>query len=187
MGQQRPSSVHQFVLSALNGFPIIEVTTLLRQNLTSLVVFIIICFAVSAIGGLVTATSVGGWYQTLQKPAFNPPDWLFGPVWAVLYLFMAIAGWRVWCRKDDHRRNAALIAFAVQLCLNLAWSFLFFGMKNLGLAFSEICLLVISIAVTSVLFWRIDRVAGALFLPYFLWVSYAALLNAALWAMNILD
>ncbi|MGI9484091.1 MAG: TspO/MBR family protein [Hyphomicrobiales bacterium] len=162
----------------------IEVFVVLRQNLPSLIVFIAICFAVSAVGGLVTATSVGGWYQTLQKPAFNPPDWLFGPVWAVLYLFMAIAGWRVWCREDDPGRKAALTAFAVQLFLNLLWSFLFFGLKNPGLALLEIFLLVVLIAVTTVLFWRIDRIAGALFLPYLAWVSYATLLNAALWTMN---
>ena len=158
---------------------------MLRQNWPSLVVFIFICLAVSAIGGWITSTSVGNWYQTLKKPAFNPPDWLFGPVWTVLYLFIAIAGWRVWCKKDDPRRSTALSAYTVQLGLNLAWSFVFFGLKNLGLAFFEICLLAISIAVTMVLFWRIDRIAGGLFLPYLLWVSYAALLNFAIWSMKL--
>ncbi|NIR28387.1 MAG: tryptophan-rich sensory protein [Gammaproteobacteria bacterium] len=143
-----------------------------------------LCFAVSGIGGGVTATSVDTWYQTLQKPSFNPPDWVFAPVWTALYLLMAIAGWRVWRRARAEPRQAALTLFGAQLGLNLAWSFLFFGFQRIGLALLDIVVLLLAIIITTVLFWRIDRLAGALFVPYALWVAYATVLNAALWSLN---
>lgn len=161
-----------------------ETSSLFKKNLVSFLVFFAMCFVVSAVGGLVTASSVGDWYQSLKKPAFNPPDWLFGPVWAVLYLLMAIAGWLVWCHKQSQYREAAIAVFCIQLGLNLLWSFIFFGAKNPGLAFLEICLLLGAIAVTAVLFWRVDRVAGLLLTPYFLWVFFAAVLNGAIWQLN---
>jgi len=102
----------------------------------------------------------------------------------MLYLLMAIAGWRIWCCKQDARRNFALGAFAIQLSLNLLWSFVFFGMKQLGWALFEISILLAMIAITLSQFWRIDRIAGVMLVPYFLWVSYATLLNAALWFLN---
>ncbi len=155
-----------------------------RRQLLGLAGFLAACFAVSAIGGVVTATSVGSWYQELEKPAFNPPDWLFAPVWTTLYILMAIAGWRVWRCAPSAARTTALIMFAGQLCLNLAWSMLFFGLQLIGGALLEIVLLLLAIVVTTALFWRIDRPAAALLLPYALWVSYAALLNLSLWMLN---
>ena len=150
----------------------------------ALALFVVLCLGVSGIGGAVTATSVGGWYQTLEKPAFNPPDWLFAPVWTVLYLMMAVAAWRVWRAPASPARRAALLAFAVQLALNLAWSFLFFGWRWIGGALVEIVVLLAAIAVTTGLFRRVDRAAGLLFVPYLLWVAYATALNAALWLLN---
>ncbi len=154
------------------------------QDVLGLVVFIALCLVVSGIGGAITATSVGTWYQALLKPAFTPPDWVFAPVWATLYLLMAIAGWRVWRRKGFGLGRQALAAFAMQLGLNLAWSFLFFGFQRIDLAMVEIVVLLAAIIANTVLFWRIDRLAGALFVPYLLWVAYAALLNASLWVLN---
>ncbi len=148
-----------------------------------LLVFLALCLAVSGIGGAVTATSVATWYQTLEKPAFNPPDWVFAPVWTTLYVLMAISGWRVWRVKSEAGRQA-LIVFALQLGLNLIWSFLFFGFQQIGLALIEVAALLLAILLTAVLFWRIDRLAGILFLPYLLWVGYAMLLNASLWLLN---
>lgn len=154
------------------------------QDILGLVIFVALCLAVAAAGGAVTATSVETWYPALQKPPFNPPSWVFGPVWTTLYILMGIAGWRVWRRRGFAGRPRALTLFAVQLALNLAWSFLFFGLQQIGLALVEILVLLLAIGATTILFWRIDRLAGMLFVPYLLWVAYASLLNAALWWLN---
>ena len=153
-------------------------------DLLGLVGFVAICLLVSSIGGAITATSVGTWYQTLQKPPFNPPDWVFAPVWATLYLLMAIAGWRVWLRSQFELSHPALMVFAVQLGLNLAWSFLFFGLQRIDLAMVAIVILLLTIIANTFLFWRIDRLAGVLFVPYVLWVVYATALNGSLWLLN---
>jgi benzodiazapine receptor len=155
-----------------------------RQELVGLAGFVLLCLAGSALGGLATSSSVGTWYQTLAKPSFNPPDWVFAPVWTTLYIFMAIAGWRVWRTPNAQPGTHALQVFYVQLALNLLWSFLFFGMQAIGLALVEIITLLVAIVVTTVLFWRIDRPAGVLFLPYIMWVAFASLLNSALWVLN---
>jgi translocator protein len=141
-----------------------------------------LCFGVAGVAGRVTASSVATWYPTLAKPWFTPPDWLFGPVWGVLYAMMALAAWLVWRRVGW--RNPALGLFFAQLALNLAWSVLFFGLQLIGAALAEILLLLALIAATSWAFWRIDRRAGLLLLPYPLWVGYASLLNGAIWLMN---
>lgn len=152
------------------------------RDFTALAVFLTICLGVMAIGGAITSTTVGTWYQTLAKPAFAPPDWVFGPVWATLYIMMAIAGWLAWRRAG--LRNPGLSLFIAQLALNLAWSGLFFGMRWIGLAFIEILILWIAIAMTMRAFWGIDRIAALLFVPYLVWVGYAAALNGAIWAIN---
>jgi len=154
------------------------------RDLIALAGFIVLCLAVAAAGGAVTATSVGSWYAGLVKPSFNPPNWVFGPVWTMLYLMIAVAGWRVWCRRDRPGARAALIAWGVQLALNLGWSFVFFGARLIGAALVEIVALLAAIVCTAVLCWRVDRIAGALLIPYVAWVSFATLLNAALWRLN---
>ena len=153
------------------------------QNLTGLVLSLALAFAVSAIGGWVTAGSVSTWYPTLAKPGFNPPDWIFGPVWTALYALMAVAAWRVW-RTLGTVRNRALVLYGVQLALNLLWSILFFGAHRAGWALIEITLLFAAIIATMIAFWRIDRPAGFCLLPYAAWVGFAALLNAAIWRLN---
>jgi tryptophan-rich sensory protein len=153
-----------------------------RGELAALAVFLIACFAVAAIGGMVTATSVETWYPTLAKPAFTPPDRVFGPVWAALYAMMALAAWLVWRRVGW--RDRALWLFFAQLAVNLAWSVLFFGWQRIGLALVDIALLLVLIALTVVAFWRIDRRAGLLLVPYLLWVACASALNGAIWLMN---
>jgi tryptophan-rich sensory protein len=153
-------------------------------DLLGLGAFVAVCLTVSAIGGWVTAASVGTWYRTLQKPVFNPPDWLFAPVWTLLYLMIALAGWRVWRSRGLAGARAEMTVYAAQLVLNLAWSFLFFGGRMIGIALVEIVLLLAAIVVNAVLFWRIDRLAGWLFAPYAAWVAFACLLNFALWRLN---
>jgi tryptophan-rich sensory protein len=152
------------------------------REIAGFMAFIALCISVSALGGAVTASSVGNWYQTLEKPPFNPPDWLFAPVWITLFLMMAVAAWLVWRRVGLLSRPIA--AFTVQLCLNLLWSVLFFGLRSPGLALLEIFVLLVAIAYTARLFLQLEPWAGVLLLPYLLWVGFAAVLNAAIWYMN---
>jgi benzodiazapine receptor len=154
------------------------------RDYTGLAVFIALNAAVSALGGWATAGSVGTWYVTLAKPAFNPPNWIFAPVWTALYLMIAVAGWRAWRRGAGQEARLALTAYAVQLVLNLSWSFVFFGARMIGPALAVIVAMLAAILANAFLFWRIDRAAGALLLPYAAWVSFATLLNAALWRLN---
>lgn len=146
--------------------------------------FLALCLAVLAIGGAATATSVGTWYQTLAKPPFNPPDWIFAPVWTALFFMMALAGWRVWRRDGLRQARLALTLFALQLALNLAWSIVFFGWRSIGAALIEIVFLLLAVLATTLAFWRRDRVAGMLFIAYAAWVTFATVLNAALWRLN---
>jgi translocator protein len=147
-----------------------------------LAAFLALCFAVAAISGAVTRASVDTWYPTLAKPAFTPPDWVFAPVWTALYATMALAAWLVWRRVGS--QGGAMYLFFAQLALNLLWSILFFGLQLVGLALIDIVVLVVLIALTTVAFWRIDRRAGLLLVPYLLWVVYATALNGAIWRMN---
>jgi tryptophan-rich sensory protein len=124
----------------------------------------------------------GEWYQSLEKPAFNPPSWVFGPVWTVLYVLMGIAAWLVW-REGGF--PPVLYVFIAQLALNALWSYLFFGINSPGPAFAEIVVLWILILLTTILFWRIRTAAGVLLLPYLAWVGFASVLNFSLWRMNI--
>ena len=146
--------------------------------------FIALCFGAAGIGALITTSSVGTWYQTLSKPVWTPPDWVFGPVWTALYFMMALAGWLVWRGGAWANARAALYWFAIQLVLNVGWSVLFFGLRSPGLAFLEILPLWLSIAVMTVLFHRRSTTAANLVAPYFLWTAFAAVLNFAVWRMN---
>jgi tryptophan-rich sensory protein len=148
----------------------------------ALLAFLAICFAVAGIGGAVTRTSVDTWYPMLAKPAFTPPAWVFAPVWTALYAMMALAAWLVWRRVGW--QGWALVLFFAQLALNLLWSILFFGRQLVGLALVDIVVLVVLIALTTIAFWRIDRRAGLLLVPYLVWVVYASVLNGAIWHMN---
>jgi len=155
-----------------------------KRDLLGLFAIIILCFGVSAGGGAITVTSVDTWYQTLEKPTFNPPDWLFAPVWNLLYLLMGIAAWRVWRSRSSRALRLFYMVFGLQLCLNLVWSYLFFGLQRIDLALVEIVILLAVIVVNMMMFRKIDRLAGLLFVPYTAWVTYATILNASLWILN---
>jgi translocator protein len=142
---------------------------------------IALCLGVGALGGAVTAQSVIEWYPTLNKPSWNPPSWLFAPVWTVLFIMMAVAAWLVW--KTGNSRYA-LIIWAGQLALNLAWSFLFFGARSPMLGLIEIMFLWLSIAATVFLFAQKSKVAAYLMVPYLCWVSFATALDAAIVMLN---
>ena len=154
------------------------------QNIASLGGFLALCLAVSAIGGVVTRTAVHDWYQELAKPSFTPPDWVFAPIWITLYLLMGVSVWLVWWRAENRNRRVPMTAFGVQLALNLAWSFIFFGARSIGWAAIELGFLWVAIAVNISVFWGIDRLAGGLLVPYFLWASFAAVLNISIYALN---
>ena len=145
--------------------------------------FYLSCFLAAGLGSLFTMVSVGSWYAGLAKPSWNPPGWVFGPVWTVLYALMAVAGWLVW-RRGGSENWLALRWFAVQLALNVGWSAVFFGLQMPGLAVLEIVLLWLAIVATLMTSWRVSRPAGILLLPYLLWVSFAAALNFAIWRLN---
>ena len=155
-----------------------------RHDLLALGAFLVLCLGIGALASIATAQNVGTWYQRLAKPPFNPPDWVFAPVWTTLYVLIAIAGWRVWRRRRLAGAPLEFGAYATQLALNLAWSFLFFGQRMIGVALVEIVLLLVAIALNATLFWRVDRPAGWLLAPYAAWVAFACLLNFALWRLN---
>lgn len=150
-----------------------------------LVAAILVCELVGIIGGIFTLSAIPTWYAELNKPPFSPPNWLFAPAWAVLYALMGIAVFLVW-KKGFQKKEVRFAAgvFAVQLVLNFLWSFIFFGMKNIGLALMEIVLLWLAIGWTIWEFKKVSQKAAWLMLPYWTWVSFAVILNLALWRLN---
>ena len=155
-----------------------------KRDLTALVVCLALCYGAAAIGGFFTAGAVRDWYPTLAKPAWNPPAWVFGPVWTILYGMMAVAAWLIWRQRREGPVTMPIVLFAVQLLLNAVWSPLFFGLHRLDIAFVDIVLLWLALAATLWLFLKRRRAAGWLLLPYLLWVSFAAALNFAIWRLN---
>lgn len=155
-----------------------------RTALAPALISIAIALAVGAVGGLATASSVSTWYPGLNKPAFNPPNAVFAPVWTTLYVLMALAAWRVWRKGPGRARDGALLVYAVQLVLNLAWSLIFFGLRAPGPAFAEVLALLASVIACAALFWRLDRTAGLLMVPYAAWVAFASALNFEIWRLN---
>lgn len=155
----------------------------------SLLVKTIICIAVvMAIGftsGMTTAEAIPNWYVQLNKPSFNPPNWLFGPAWTILYIFMGIAIARIWHQyKPEAAYKLAIALFAIQLALNFFWTLIFFGLKDPALALAEILLLWGFILACILQFRKLDAVAAWLFVPYLAWVSFATLLNFMIWKLN---
>jgi tryptophan-rich sensory protein len=156
-----------------------------RDGFASAAVSIGITLAVGATGGLTTASSVTTWwYAGLVKPSFNPPNAVFGPVWTTLYVLMALAAWRVWRTGPAGGRRPALTLYAAQLALNLGWSLIFFGLRQPGIALAEVAVLLAAIIATGVAFWRADRPAGLMMIPYAAWVAFASVLNFEVWRLN---
>lgn len=152
-----------------------------RQQVLGLIGWLVLCFAAT---GTSLFMSTDGWFESLKKPTWNPPSWLFGPVWTLLYAMMAVAAWLVW-RDGGWRANRwALGVFCLQLLFNIMWTPLFFAAQRPDLAFFDIVLLWGTLAVTVVLFWRTHWLAGAMLCPYLAWVSFAAVLNLSIWRMN---
>lgn len=147
------------------------------------IISILVCQLAAVIGSLFTAKSVTNWYPDLIKPSFNPPSWLFAPVWTILFILMGISLYLVWNSKMNNK--TAIIIFAIQLILNILWSILFFGLHFPLYAFIEIIVLWIFILLTIIKFYSISPTAAYLLIPYILWVSFAAILNFFLWRLNL--
>jgi tryptophan-rich sensory protein len=150
----------------------------------ALAVSLLLCLAAAGVSSRFTTPQIKGWYAALRKPSWTPPNWLFGPVWLMLYLGMAVSAWLIWREQGLSGAAFPLLMFAVQLVLNMAWSGLFFRLHHPGAAFVEIMLLWLAIAVTILMFWPINALAGWLMVPYVLWVTFASALNFRIWRMN---
>ena len=154
------------------------------RELGEVLAAIAVCQSAGGLGAIATSDGMKTWYPRLEKPSFNPPGWVFGPVWTTLYAMMGVSGWLLWRRRDDHAAHRAGTRFAVQLMLNTLWSFIFFKWRSPGWAFLEIIALWAAIALTIRAAWRVSPLAGALLIPYLLWTSFALVLNGRIWQLN---
>lgn len=155
---------------------------------TNSILKLVLCLAlplmVGAIAGITTAKAIPVWYATLNRPSFNPPNWLFGPVWTTLYIIMGITLYLVWSRPPGKERDMAMVAFGIQLALNFGWSYIFFYYRQLGFALLEIVVLWLSILAMILLFYRVRPLAAYLNIPYLAWVTFATVLNGAYFRLN---
>ncbi|MBL7911593.1 MAG: tryptophan-rich sensory protein [Bacteroidia bacterium] len=149
-----------------------------------LILCIALTLSVGAIGGIATASGVNNWYLTLNKPVFNPPNYLFGPVWTLLYILMGISFYLILQAPNPVLRKRAILIFCTQLVLNFCWSFLFFKFQLLGLAFIEIIFIWFSIILMIITFYKINKTASLIQIPYLLWVTFASILNGSIWVLN---
>lgn len=179
----------------------------MKINFVKLIASIIICELAGVVGSFFTVPSITSWYAGLKKPGFNPPNWIFGPVWTILFFLMGISLYFVWQKKftaekplgvkikiwnplskkflEEWQKANAIIIFIIQLALNILWSFIFFYLHNVGLAFFELLMLWFAIWYAIINFYRISKPAGYLLVPYIVWVSFAAILNLSIWIINI--
>jgi len=154
-------------------------------NIGKLVVSLAACQAAGIVGGLFTASSIGSWYAGLNKPSFNPPNWVFGPVWITLYVLMGIALYLVWTGDFPGKmKQTAMILFFVQLVLNMLWTFFFFYLQKPFLGLIEIIVLLVFIVLTMWKFYSLRPAAAYLMVPYLLWVGFATVLTFSLWNLN---
>lgn len=154
------------------------------KKISQLILSLILCLSVGTLGGIATASGVNGWYVSLIKPSFNPPNYLFGPVWTLLYLLMGISFYLILQSPKNDLKKKAILIFCVQLVLNFCWSFLFFKFHWLSIALIEIILIWLSIIAMIITFKKLNKTAAYLQLPYLLWVSFASILNGSIWYLN---
>ncbi len=156
------------------------------NKITKILILVVTCASIGYFSGLITQSSILTWYPTLIKPSFNPPNWIFAPVWSTLYIMMGIAAGFIWDKMEYEKEKTtqALILFAIQLGLNALWSYLFFGLMNPMLAAIEIIILWLMIYETYNSFVKINKIAGYLLVPYLAWVSFATVLNISIWWLN---
>jgi len=156
----------------------------MKSNIVRLIVSIFIPLAVGAVAGIATVHNINGWYEVLNKPVFNPPNNVFGPMWTILYLLMGISLYLIWQSRPGRMKRKALYIFFIQLTLNFAWSFVFFQFHLIFTALIEIVVIWCSIILMISIFYSVNKTAAWLQLPYLLWVSFATVLNASIWYLN---
>jgi tryptophan-rich sensory protein len=154
------------------------------MNIIKFIISLALPLVVAGIAGMFTAKAVPEWYASLNRPVISPPNWVFGPVWTVLYILMGISFYLIWMQPPGNLRTIAMVIYLLQLFLNFGWSFLFFYFKQTGLALLEIIILWIGILAMLFVFYKVRPVATYLNIPYFLWVSFATILNAAYFKLN---
>jgi len=155
------------------------------KDIPKLIISIVACLAAGAIGSIFTMAAIPTWYVTLQKPPFAPPNWLFAPVWTVLYVLMGVAAFLVWRKGLENRQvKIALIVFLLQLVFNALWSIVFFGLQSPLYGLIIISVLLVAILATVIIFFKMSRIASVLMWPYLLWVIFAAILNGSIWMLN---
>lgn len=154
----------------------------MMKKIIKLLISVAICLSAGFLGSIFTSSKIPSWYASLIKPSFNPPNWVFGPVWTTLFILMGVSLYLVWTSKT--KSNEPYYLFSIQFLLNILWSAIFFGMQSPFYALIEIVLLWILILLTMISFWKISKTAGMLLIPYILWVSFAAFLNLNIWLLN---
>ena len=154
------------------------------NKIIKLILCISLTLFIGAISGIATSSGINNWYVTLNKPVFNPPNYLFGPVWTLLYILMGISLYLILQSKNSIFKKRAIIIFFIQLFLNFCWSFLFFKFQLVGVAFIEIIFIWLSIIVMIIVFYKINKTASFIQIPYLLWVSFASILNGSIWLLN---
>lgn len=151
------------------------------RDVLGLSAFVVLCFGVSALGGRATVSALTEWYPSLPKPSWTPPEWVFGPVWTLLYPLVAVAGWLGW---REGRARFGSLAYLLQLALNAAWPWFFFAERRVGLALVCAVALWVATLCTILAFWKVSRGAALLMVPYLAWVGFAAALNHAIWRLS---
>ena len=151
------------------------------MQVSALVGWLLLTFSATATSAFV---KTGGWYAELAKPAWNPPSWVFGPVWTALYIMMAVAAWLVWREGGWKAQRGPLTLYLVQWALNVLWTPLFFGLQRPGLAFAEILVLAVALCATLIAFWKVRSSSALLLVPYALWTTFATVLNFTIWRLN---
>jgi len=154
------------------------------NNSIKLILCLLFTIGVGSLGSVFTVAEIPNWYASLQKPSFNPPNWIFGPAWTILYTLMGVALYLVWKKPKSKDRNTAILFFMIQFTLNFFWSIIFFKYHLIGWALVEILVMWVSILLTIIFFWKNSTLAAALLIPYLAWVSFATLLNAAIMKLN---
>jgi tryptophan-rich sensory protein len=154
------------------------------NNTQKLVASIVLTVGLGSLGGIFTIAEIPTWYAGLNKPSFNPPNWIFGPMWTMLYLLMGISFYLIWKLPVSKLRNQAILVFGLQFILNFFWSIIFFSMHQIGWAFVEIIAMWVFILLTILQFRKLSVSAAVLLIPYLLWVSFASLLNGSIWQLN---
>jgi benzodiazapine receptor len=189
-------SIHHIILILVQRYLFYENHTFLftifvkilnkMQKVLRIALVVMTCLVIGYLSGMVTRESITTWYPTLIKPVFNPPNWIFAPVWTSLYIMMGVAGGLVWNKLDGNETlvKKAFLFFIIQLALNALWSLIFFKLHNLFLASIEVVLLLLMIFETYTQFKKIDKIAGLLLIPYLAWVSFATILTISIWYLN---